>query len=166
MFDVKTSSKCSYIGLPHTYGEFKNKSKKQPRGKSGYSLCFPGHRSLSRLHQRKLCKETQPGNPTGQNQKLIELVNTKGKTMKVLGTTKITIQAPGGGWTTTVALVCPQLLHEFLLLWIMQKKLQLLHAGLPFTSIVGANSATLLEVNYTPKRLQPREKNPEPQSPK
>ena len=111
MFDVKTSSKCSYIGHAYAHGEFKKKSKKQPRGKSGYSLCFPGHGSLSRLHQRKLCKETQPGNPTGQNQKLIELVNTKGKTMKVLGTTKITIQAPGGGWTTTVALVCPQLSH-------------------------------------------------------
>ena len=67
--------------------------------------------------------------------------------MKVLGTTKLTLQAPGGGWTTTVALVCPQLSHQFVWSWVTQKKLQLLHAGWPFTRIVGAHLATLSEVN-------------------
>ena len=38
---------------------------------------------------------------------MTELVSTEGKMMKVLGTKKLTIQAPGGGWTTTVALMCP-----------------------------------------------------------
>ena len=44
---------------------------------------------------------------------MIELVSVEGKTMRVLGTTKLTLQAPGGGWTTTLALVCPQLSHQF-----------------------------------------------------
>ena len=55
------------------------------------------------------------------NHQMIELVSTEGKMMKVLGTTKLAIQAPGGGWTTTVALVCPQLSHQFLVSWITQK---------------------------------------------
>ena len=38
---------------------------------------------------------------------MIELVSAEGKAMKVLGTTKLTIQAPGGSWTTTILLVCP-----------------------------------------------------------
>ena len=47
----------------------------------------------------------------------------------------------------------------------MKKKLQLLYQGWPFTCILAAHSATLLEVNITPKRLRPQEQNPEPQSP-
>ena len=96
---------------------------------------------------------------------MIELVSAEGKMIKVLGTTKLMIQAPGGGWTTTVALVCPQLSHQFLLLWITQKKLQLLHQGWPFTHVLAANSATLSEVHITLKRLRPWEQNPDPQSP-
>ena len=46
---------------------------------------------------------------------MIKLVSADGKMIKVLGTTKLKIQAPGGGWTTTIALVCPQLSHQFLL---------------------------------------------------
>ena len=86
------------------------------------------------------------------NHQMSELVSAEGKMMKVLGTTKLSIQAPGGGWTTTVALVCPQLSHQFLLSWIMQKKLQLLHQGWPFTHILVTHSATLSEVENQGKR--------------
>ena len=47
-----------------------------------------------------------------------ELVLAEGKTLRVLGATKLTLQAPGGGWTTTVALLCLQLSHKFLMLWV------------------------------------------------
>ena len=60
---------------------------------------------------------------------MIKLVSAEGKMIKVLRTTKLKIQAPGGGWTMTVALVCPELSHQFLLSWITQKRLQLLHHG-------------------------------------
>ena len=60
---------------------------------------------------------------------MIEVVSAEGKIKEVLRTTKLKIQAPGGGWTTTVALVCPQISYQFLLLWITQKRLQLLHQG-------------------------------------
>ena len=46
---------------------------------------------------------------------MIELVSVEGKTMQVLGTTKLTLKAQGGGWMTTVALVCPRLSHQFLM---------------------------------------------------
>ena len=46
---------------------------------------------------------------------MIELVSVEGKIMRVLGTTKLTLQAPGGGWTTTVALISPHLSHQFLM---------------------------------------------------
>ena len=49
------------------------------------------------------------------NQQMIELVSAEGKVIKVLGTTKLTIGAPRGAKTTTIALVCPQLSHQFLL---------------------------------------------------
>ena len=55
---------------------------------------------------------------------MIELVLVEGKTMRVIGTTKLKLMAPGGGWTTTVALVCPRLSHQFLMSWVTQKKLQ------------------------------------------
>ena len=95
---------------------------------------------------------------------MIKLVSAEGKMIKVLGTTKLKIQAQGGGWTTTVALVCPELSHQFLLSWITEKRLQLLHQGWPFTRIMSTNSATLLEIQITPKRLRPREQNPDPKS--
>ena len=84
---------------------------------------------------------------------MIELVSAEGKVMRVLGTTKLTLQAPRGNWTTTVALVCPKLSHQFLMSWVTQKKLQLLHMGWPFSSAIGKNSATLSEIQVTPKRL-------------
>ena len=96
---------------------------------------------------------------------MIELVSTEGKMIKVLGTTQLKIQAPGGGWTTTVALVCPELSNQFLLTWITQKRLQLLHQGWPFTRIMSENLATLSEIQITPKRLRPWEQNPDPKSP-
>ena len=96
---------------------------------------------------------------------MIELVSAEGKTMRVSGTTKFTLQAPDGGWTTTVALVCPQLSHQFLLSWVMQKKLQLLHPGWPFSRIVGTNAASLLEIQTTLKHLLPRDQNPDPKTP-
>ena len=34
---------------------------------------------------------------------MIELIAAEGNTMKVTGTTKLTLQLPGRGWTTTVA---------------------------------------------------------------
>ncbi len=71
---------------------------------------------------------------------MIELILVEGKTMKVIGTTKIRIMAPGGGWTTTVALVCPKLSHQFLMSWVTQMKLQLLHPGWPFCRILAKNS--------------------------
>ena len=46
---------------------------------------------------------------------MIKLISAEGKTMKVIGTTKLRLMAPGGGWTTTVALVCPKLSHQFLM---------------------------------------------------
>ena len=54
---------------------------------------------------------------------MIELVSVEGKTMQVIGTTKLRLMAPGGGWTTTVALVCPKLSHQYLMSWVTQKKL-------------------------------------------
>ena len=71
---------------------------------------------------------------------MIELVSAEGKMIKVLGTTNLKIQGPGGGWTTTVALVCPQLSHQFLLSWITQKRLQHIHQSWPFTRIMSAKS--------------------------
>ena len=96
---------------------------------------------------------------------MIELILVEEKTMKVIGTTKIKIMANGGKWVTTVALVCPKLSHQFLLSWITQKKLQMLHPGWPFCRIIGANSATISEFNTTPKRFRPKETNPDPQTP-
>ena len=42
---------------------------------------------------------------------MIELISAEGKTMKVIGTTKIKIMGNGGKWVTTVALVCLRLSH-------------------------------------------------------
>ena len=83
----------------------------------------------------------------------------------MIGTTKLTLMAPGGGWTTTVALVCPRLSHQFLMSWVTQKKLQLLHPGWPFSRILGTNAASILEIQVTPKHLRPREQNSDPQTP-
>ena len=96
---------------------------------------------------------------------MIELISAEGKTMKVIGTTKMRLMAPGGGWTTTVALVCPKLSHQFLMSWVTQKKLQLLHPGWPFCRILATNSATISEFQTTPKRFRPRDTNPDPQTP-
>ena len=41
----------------------------------------------------------------------MELIATEGNVIKITGTTKLTLQIPGGGWTTTVALMCPKLSH-------------------------------------------------------
>ena len=49
------------------------------------------------------------------NHQMIELVSAEGKMINVLGTTKLEIQVQGGGWTSTVALVCPLLSHQSLL---------------------------------------------------
>merc|ERR1711867_283772 len=64
---------------------------------------------------------------------MIELINTEGKAMKVIGTTKILLRVRGGTWVTTVALVCPRLSHQMLLSWQTQNKLQMLHEGWPFS---------------------------------
>ena len=96
---------------------------------------------------------------------MIELILAEGKTMKVIGTTKIKIVANGGKWVTTVALVCPKLSHQFLLSWITQKKLQMLHPGWLLCCIIGANSATISEFNTTPEHFRPKETNPDPQTP-
>ena len=75
---------------------------------------------------------------------MIELISAEGNAMKVLGTCRLAIQNIGGyGYTHTIALVCPNLSHQFLLSWITQKKLHLLHQGWPFVKLVAANSATL-----------------------
>ena len=60
---------------------------------------------------------------------MIELIAAEGNAIKVTGTTELELQLPDGGWTTTVALVCPKLSHQMLLSWIMQKKLQMIHKG-------------------------------------
>ena len=96
---------------------------------------------------------------------MIELINAEGKVMKVTGTTKIQIMVKGGTWISTVALVCPQLCHQMLLSWIIQKKLQMLHEGWPFTVIHTANTAHSPEFNMTPKRFRPKESHPKPQIP-
>ena len=97
---------------------------------------------------------------------MIELISAEGKVMKVLGTCRLAIQNIGGyGYTHTIALVCPNLLHQFLLSWIMQKKLSLLHQGWPFVKLISANSATLSEIPATLKRLRPKEKVPNPKTP-
>ena len=45
---------------------------------------------------------------------MIELILAEGKAMKVLGTCKLQIQNIGGhGYTNTIALVCPNLSHNF-----------------------------------------------------
>ena len=85
--------------------------------------------------------------------------------MRVIGTTKLKLMAPGGGWTSTVALVCPKLSHQFLMSWVTQKKLQLLHPSWPFSRILGTNTATISEIQVTPKCLRPQEQNPDPQTP-
>ena len=66
---------------------------------------------------------------------MIELIAAEGNVMKVTGRTTLELQLPGGGWTTTVALVFPRLSHEMLLSWITQKKLNMIHKGWPFTVI-------------------------------
>ena len=48
---------------------------------------------------------------------MIELICAEVKAMKVLGTCRLAIKNIGGyGYTHTIALVCPNLLHQFLLL--------------------------------------------------
>ena len=87
--------------------------------------------------------------------------------MKVTGTTELELQLPGGGWTPTVALVCPKLSHQMLLSWITQKKLQMIHKGWPFTVInqYTANAASMSDIPTTPQRLQPAEPKVQPTSP-
>ena len=61
---------------------------------------------------------------------MIKLISDEGKAMMVLGTCRLAIQNIGGyRYTHTIALVCPNLSHIFLLSWITQKKLNLLHKG-------------------------------------
>merc|ERR1712101_49341 len=96
---------------------------------------------------------------------MIELVSAEEKIMRVIGTTKLRLMAPGGGWKTTVALVCPKLSHQFLMSWVTQKKLQLLHPGWPFSLILETNLATISEFQTTPKCFRPRDTNPDPQTP-
>ena len=50
---------------------------------------------------REFCQETQL-EIVLDKKNMIELVSSEGKAMKVLGITKLTIQAPEGGWTTAV----------------------------------------------------------------
>ena len=90
---------------------------------------------------------------------MIELVFAEVKAIKVLGTTKMTIQALGGGWPTTIALVCHQLSHQFFMDYTKQK-LNILHKGWLFIRVHTANLATLSEIQKTPKGLRPREQNP------
>ena len=98
---------------------------------------------------------------------MMELISAEGKVMKVLGTCRLAIQNIGGyRYTHTIALVCPNLLHQFLLSWIPQKKLHLLYQGWLFVKLVSANSATLSEISTIPKRLRPRGKVPDPKIPK
>ena len=59
---------------------------------------------------------------------MIELISAEGKVVKILGTCRLAIQDIGRyGYTHTIALVCPNLLHQFLLSWITQKKMHLLY---------------------------------------
>ena len=86
--------------------------------------------------------------------------------MKVLGTCRLAIQNIGGyGYTHTIALVCPNLLHQFLLSWITQKKLHLLHKSWRFIRLMSANSAKLTEVRLIPRKLRPKEKVPDTKIP-
>ena len=71
----------------------------------------------------------------------------------------------GYGYTHTIALVCPNLSHTFLLSWITQKKLYLLHRGWPFVRLYSANSATLTEMPSIPRKLKQKEKVPDPKIP-
>ena len=97
---------------------------------------------------------------------MIELISSEGKAMKVLGTCRLAIQNIGGyGYTHTIVLVCPNLSHQFLLSWITQKKLHLLHQGWPFVKLMSANSATLTEVPTIPRKLRPKEKGTGPKIP-
>ena len=75
--------------------------------------------------------------------------------MKVIGTTKLRLMAPGGGWTTTVALVCPKLSHQYLMSWVTQKKLQMLHPGWPFFWIWGQTQPQLQSSQQLPKVCGP-----------
>ena len=98
--------------------------------------------------------------------KMIELISTEGIAMAVLGTCKLQIQNIGGhGFIETIALVCPNLSHNFLCSWITQKKLNLLHKGWHFVRLYNASAATLTEVPTTPRRLRPRTKAPDPKIP-
>ena len=86
--------------------------------------------------------------------------------MKVLGTYRLDIQnICRYGYTHTIALVCPNLSHQFLLSWITQKKLHLLHKGWLFVRLMSTNSATLTEVPSIPRKLRPKEKVPDPKIP-
>ena len=98
--------------------------------------------------------------------KMIELISAEGKAMAVHGTCKLQIQNIGGhGYIETIALVCPNLSHNFLCSWITQKKLNLLHKGWPFVRLYNASSATLTEVPTTPRRLRPKTKTPDKKIP-
>ena len=79
---------------------------------------------------------------------MIELIAAEGNCIKVTGTTELELQLPGGGWTTTIALVCPKLSNQMLLSWITQKKLNMIHKGWPFTTIrqYSANLVSLSDV--------------------
>ena len=97
---------------------------------------------------------------------MIELISAEVKAMKVLGTCRLAIQnIQGYRYTHTIALVCPKLLHQFLLSWITQKKLYQLHQGWPFFKLMSTNSATLTEVPTIPRKLRPKGKVRDPKIP-
>ena len=79
----------------------------------------------------------------------LELLAAKGNSVKVLGTTMFEIQAPGGGWITTTAMVCPRLSHDMMLSWVSQKRLYMLHHDWPFT-IIKRNTALTASTTETP----------------
>ena len=117
MFHVKTSSKLRRnCRLSNSNSQHKNKNKENQEESLATLRALPDTGALVDCIEENFAKKhnlvIQPDTTS-----MIELVSAEGKTMRVIGTTKLKLMAPRGAWTTTVALVCPKLSHQFLMLW-------------------------------------------------
>ena len=92
------------------------------------------HEKFARRHNLTFTKDTDD---------MIELIAEEGNAINVTGTTELELQLPGGGWITTIALVCPKLSQDMLLSWISQKKLQMIHKGWSFKTVQEYTASTV-----------------------
>lgn len=76
--------------------------------------------------------------------------------VKIEGTKTLEMDKQNGGWIKSTPLVCFRMADEILLLWISQKRMDLLHNGWTFTPIQvhTARQITSLELPSILKRLR------------